>query len=297
MLEELAIQYVTQDEDSLQLMGFGLTVVGAMIAALVTRSNVEIARAPYLAYSALIFFAYCAVQIVWLQSVPAVAGGYLWMLATISLAASIAFGFFLYRIAMARSRDAYGHSRMAFLAFIPIANFWLLLTPSKSKMSINRTPTIPLLSRGLGVLTGFILLAAGIGVTVYIEQQSQMMEQQAQTEPPSQQAIVEHMLRSHGVEETLRRLAAESQTPIAIDELTTLSRIEATGTQLRRTYVVEIDDMTITEEFRVSSRNGICAWPAFQAILRAHGSIREVYVERSGREIGTVMVSRDECEW
>ena len=198
---------------------------------------------------------------------------------------------------MARSRDAYGHSRMAFLAFIPIANFWLLLTPSKSKMSINRTPTIPLLSRGLGVLTGFILLAAGIGVTAYLEQQSQMMEQRAQTEPPSQQAIVEHMLRSHGVEETLRRLAAESQTPIAIDELTTLSRIEATGTQLRRTYVVEIDDMTITEEFRVSSRNGICAWPAFQAILRAHGSIREVYVERSGREIGTVMVSRDECEW
>ena len=91
------------------------------------------------------------------------------MLMIISLVSLIAAGYFLCRIAMARSRDAYGHGRMAFLAFIPYANFWLLLTPSKKAISANRAPTIPLLSGGLGVLTGFVLLAAGIGVGVYID--------------------------------------------------------------------------------------------------------------------------------
>jgi hypothetical protein len=38
-----------------------------------------------------------------------------------------------------------------------------------------------------------------------------------------------------------------------------------------------------------------CAWPAFEPTLRAGGSIRKVYLERGGREIGAVMVTRQEC--
>lgn len=140
-----------------------------------------------------------------------------------------------------------------------------------------------------------MLFAASVGVTVYIEEQGRRMEQQAQTEPASQQTGIEFMIRSNGLEETLQLMSAESQTPITVDDVTTLARIEADGTQLRRTYIVDLEGMTMTEEFRVGSRNGICAWPAFEPILRAGGSIREVYVERSGREIGAIMVTRDEC--
>ena len=222
-------------------------------------------------------------------------GGYLWLLMALSLAASIAGGYFLYRIAMARSRDAYGHSRMAFLAFIPIANFWLLLTPSKNEMSVNRASTIPLLSGGLGILSGFVLLASTIGVIVYIEEQARLLEQQAQTAPVSQQAAIESMIRSHGLEEALHLMAAESQTPITVDVVTTLARIEVAGTQLRRTYVVDLEGWSMTEEFRRRSRDSICAWAPFEPILRAHGSIREVHVERSGRQIGSVIVTRGEC--
>ena len=295
MLEDIAIQFVNQSEDTLKQIGLGLTVVGAIIAAIVTRSKTEITRAPYFAHSALILFCVSAVQVVWLQSIPAITGGYLSVLALISLAASIAGGFFFCRLAMARSRDVYGHGRMAFLAFIPITNFWLLLKSSKHKMPANRVPTIPLLSGGLGVLTGFVLLAASVGVTVYIEEQGRRMEQQAQTEPALQQAGIEFLIRSNGLEETLRLMAAESQTPITVDEVTTLARIEADGTQLRRTYIVDLEGMTMTDNFRAGIRNGICAWPAFDPILRASGSIREVYVERSGREIGAVMVTDQDC--
>ncbi len=177
----------------------------------------------------------------------------------ISLTASIAGGYFFCRIAIARSHDAYGHGRMAFLAFIPIANFWLLLTPSKNVMSANRTPTIPLLSGGLGVVTGFVLLATAFGVTVYIEEQGRVMDSQTQIEPVSQQAVIDSMIRSNGLEETLRLVAAEAQTPITVDEVTTLARMEAAGTQLRRIYVVDLAGMRLTEEFAARSRNGICA--------------------------------------
>ena len=220
------------------------------------------------------------------------------MLMLISLVSIIATGYFLCRIAMARSRDAYGHGRMAFLAFIPFANFWLLLTPSKKAISANRAPAIPLLSGGLGVLTGFVLLAAGIGVgvyIVYIDVQSRMMETQTQNEPVSEHAWVDSMIRSNGLEDTLRLMAAETQTPITVDEVTTLAGIEADWTQLRRTYIVDLEGMVMTEEFRSRILNGICAYPAFEPILRANGSILEIYVERDGHEVGAVMVTREEC--
>ena len=111
----------------------------------------------------------------------------------------------------------------------------------------------------------------------------------------SEHAWVDSMIRSNGLEDTLRLMAAETQTPITVDEVTTLARIEADWTQLRRTYIVDLEGMVMTEEFRSRILNGICAYPAFEPILRANGSFREVYVERDGHEVGAVMVTREEC--
>lgn len=196
---------------------------------------------------------------------------------------------------MARSRDVHGHGRMAILAFIPIANFWLLFAPSKNEISPNRVPTIPLLTGGLGVLTGLVLFAAAIGVTVHIESQSRVMLQEVQTQPKAQQAGIESLIRSQGLEETLKQIAAAVETPTTIDSVTTLARIEAVGTQLRRTYIVDLDGMTITDDFRSSVRSTICAHDALISLLRAGATLREVYVEQGGRQIGSVMVTRHEC--
>ena len=295
MLEDLAIQYVSQDEGVLRLINYGLVIGGGVIAGIVTRSTVAIARAPYFAYTALILFAASAVEIVWLLSISAMTGGYLWVLMMVSVAATVAGGFFLCVIAMARSRDAHGHARMAFLAFIPLANFWLLFARPQNDNSASRPPTIRLLSGGLGVLTGFVLLGATAGVNGFIELQAQVLEQQVKEEPNAQQTGINQMIRSRGLEKTLLLMAAESPTPFTVDEVTTLMRIEAVGTQLTRRYVVDVDGWTVTDEFRARSRNTVCAWPPFEPILRAGGSIREVYVQKNGRESGEVMVTREEC--
>ncbi len=297
MLEDIALRYVDQSESNLRGIGYGLLILGAIIAGIVNKSKDELARAPYFAYSALIYLLVSAVQIVWLQSLPAIIGGYLWVLMVVSMAASVIGGFFACKIAMARSRDAYGHGRMAALAFIPLANLWLLVKPSKTALSANRAPTIPLLTGGLGVLSGFSMLVAAVVVTVFIEQEADRIAKSVPQEPASQQAGIDSMLRSHGLEGTLRLVAAaaDAQLPITVDDVTKLTRIEVDGTQLRRTYVVTFDMGTISDAFRARSTDGICAYDGFIPLLRAGATIREVYVRADGSPIGEVLVKRNEC--
>lgn len=295
MLEELAFRFINQSESSANATSYGLILVGATIAAFTVRSKSEIARAPYFFYSALIFFFVSAMQIVWIYSVHAIAGGYLWVLVLVSVATAIIAGFFLCSIAKARSRDASGHSRLAALAFIPLANLWLLLTPSKNAVSANRTPTIPILTGVFGVLAGFILLAGTIAVNGFLAVQQRTVAQQAKSDPAAQQASVEFFVRSNGIEKALVSMAEAFQAPLTVDEVTTLARIEADGTHLRRIFIVDRTGVTLTDDFRQKTRNMVCAHPPFLPLFRAGATVNEVYVERSGREIGSIAVTSQEC--
>ncbi len=123
MLEDIAIQYVSQTEDSLRLISYVITIAGAVAAATFHKSSAELRRAPYFAYSGLLFFIAAASQLVWFGSISAMTGGFLWVLTLMDVIVGLGVGYAIGIIAMARSRDAFGHARMAALAFIPIANF------------------------------------------------------------------------------------------------------------------------------------------------------------------------------
>jgi hypothetical protein len=102
-------------------------------------------------------------------------------------------------------------------------------------------------------------------------------------------------IKSQGIEETLRVIAAQAETPVAIDSVTTLAQIEADGAQLRRSYVVDSTSKFMSNEFRIKVTNGICAYGPFISLLREGATIREIYLEPHGALIGAVMVSRDIC--
>ncbi len=182
-MEELAFQYATLSESDRGLVLWVITVIGAIVAAFTTRSASELQRAGYFAFSGMLFLlmifvsvgtmtfafsgmffllmTFISVGTMTLLLVQAIVGGFSWVIAGLEILIILVFGFFFGRVAMARSRDAYGHSGMAVLAFVPLANLWLLFTPSKNKISANRVPTIPLLSGGLGVVSGLVMLIAG----------------------------------------------------------------------------------------------------------------------------------------
>lgn len=218
--------------------------------------------------------------------VPALVGGFFWVIVGLEALAFIVSGFFVARIAVARSRDAYGHGRMAALAFIPFANFWLLLTPAKNEVSANRAPTIPLLSGGLGVLSGFAFLAAGIALSAYSQ-----VEGMRRVEEASAAGVFNTVM----LDRTLATMAAEVQTPLEIDETTTLVRMEAKGPELHYVYEVDPPAEFLPTDMRMGLLQQNCAYEGLADVIDADAIIRHVYLRRDGSEIGVIEVTQQAC--
>lgn len=251
MFEDLALQYSELSENQMRSIEYGLVILGGILGGLTNRSVAEIRRAPYFAFSGLIFLCVAAVSYSGMAIiVPALAGSFFWVIVGLEALALIIGGFFVARIAAARSRDAYGHGRMAALAFIPFANFWLLLTPSENEASANRAPTISLLTGGLGVLSGFVLLAAGIALSAYSQVEGMRRVEEASAAGVFNKAILRR---------TLATIAAEVQTPMKVDETTTLLRIESQGPELRYVYEVEPPPEFLPVDMRIGVLQQNCA--------------------------------------
>lgn len=295
MLEDLALQYISLSEDNTRLLGFAFAILGGVLAGVAHRSTTELPRAPYFAYSGLLFCVVSAAQLIWLAAVPALTGGYVWVLMVIDLLARVVVGYGVGVIAMARSRDAYGHGRMAALAFIPIANFWLLLTPSKNQLSANRVQSIPLLRGGAGTIVGFVFLFLGVGIGAYIRAETERMAVAAQDDPAMQEAGIDMMIRASGLEATLKELALGVPTPSKVDEVTTIVQVIGDGTILRYVYDVASDVSTIPETLRSGVTSQNCSYVPFSSLFAAGATIEHVYRKTDGTEIGVIQIDNDAC--
>ena len=255
MLEDLALQYSELPEDQMRQLSYGLLILGGIIGGLTYRSVTEIRRAHYFALSGLIFLCVAVVTFGGMAFiVQAFVGGFFWVIVGAEMLASVVGGFFLARIAADRSRDAYGHGRMAALAFIPLANFWLLLTLSKNETSANRAPTIPLLAGGLGVLSGFVLLAAGIGLSSYAQVDGMRRVEEAAAAGVFNVAMLDR---------TLATMAAEVQMPMAVDETTTMISMQSDSSELRIVYTVDPPIDFLPADVRLGTTQKNCSLERF----------------------------------
>jgi len=287
MLEDLALQYSELPEDQVRALSYGLVILGGIIGGLTNRSVTEIRRAHYFTLSGLIFLCVSAVTFAGMAFiVQALVSGLFWVVVGLEMLASVVGGFFLSRIAIARSRDAYGHGRMAALAFIPIANFWLLLTPSKNEASANRAPTIPLLTGGLGVVSGFVLLAVGIGLSSYAQ-----VEGMRRVEVAAADGVFNEVM----LDRTLAAMAAEVQTPLVVDETTTLLRMETQGAELRYVYEVDPPADILPADMRIGLLQQNCTYDGMTGVIDAGAMIKHVYLRKDGSEIGVIQVTRQAC--
>jgi hypothetical protein len=93
----------------------------------------------------------------------------------------------------------------------------------------------------------------------------------------------------------LRNTAANTKVPLKLDEITTVSKIEAVGSELLLTAVVATNETSISDADRSRLINNICAYKSSAPLLRAGASIRVVYLQQSGHQIGAAMATRQEC--
>lgn len=99
------------------------------------------------------------------------------------------------------------------------------------------------------------------------------------------------------LEGRLRLVAARANaaTPTPLNDITTATKVEAVGTQILISASVNAPDATLTDANRSSITNQICANPSSPELLKAGASIRIKYVNGSGHDVGSVMVTRAEC--
>lgn len=294
MLEEVAIQYVNQTEASLRALSYGISIAGGIAAGIFHKSDSELRRAPYFAYASLLFLITAASQLVWFGAVQAISGGFLWVFMLVDVVIGLGFGYGYGVVAMARSRDAYGHAWKAFLAFIPFANLLLLFTPSRNEVSANRAPTISLLTGGVGVLTGFALLIAGLAISSFIKVEMERMVENSAKDPAIQSQSVDMMLQTQGLEATLRQIATEVPRQ-RVDETTTLLRVESDRTTIRYIYEVSVDVDILPASVRTGLVQQNCGYDFLRKLMGAGAIIEHVYRQSDDRSIGIVTVSRTIC--
>jgi hypothetical protein len=141
---------------------------------------------------------------------------------------------------------------------------------------------------GVAMLFGYMTISATV------KQEVARQEKIAAAQTPEE--WVEKSIRSKGIEATLREMAVD-QTPTKVDSATTMTRIEADGTQLRRTYVVTGTASALPDAMKSEIAAWICAHPPFVKLLRAGASVKEVYVRTDGSQIGAQLVTGVLCKF
>lgn len=155
MFEELAMEYIWQSPVMIKAINLGLLICGALIAGF-TFPGRRVCRAAFFAGTALAILAMQVAQMIWFDVYLALDNGYLISLVTAELLISALAGVLLGQLAIGRSVDAFGTRRWAFLAFIPIAAFWLFFTQPKNTPAGSSNARVTVL-----VVMGFAAFIAG----------------------------------------------------------------------------------------------------------------------------------------
>lgn len=146
-----------------------ITYPAALIFGFLKTVEVQMKRGTYFLNSAIILFICTLVQSVWLFNPQAIAYGFLFIIVAADILCWILAGIAYVYIAKARSNDAYGHSKFAILAFIPLGNLLLLFKGSKNK-NYNPNETQHLTSGWPAVIIAFIIYFISGGLFEILDQ-------------------------------------------------------------------------------------------------------------------------------
>jgi len=295
MLERIAFEYISLSSWGLFAAAFSFTIVGALIAGWTSRGVRGLRRAPYYAYSTLIFLLQAASQSIWLGSVQAITDGYLWILAFANITLTLIAGYFFGVVAIARARDGFGHGGYAVLGFIPIASLFLLFKRPIDEEATNQLPTIGLFRNEFGVLLGLAMAISGGVLAIALRVQAEQLVTQAQKDPVFQAISLNFTIHNQGLAETLVHMASTLRVPQRVNETMTLLKVETDPTTLRYIYTIEGVDLFMSEEARSSVVRLTCSKEVMLPVLEAGGAFEYAYYRTDGTAIGIISVTLEEC--
>lgn len=292
---EKALSFLILPDSRIWLVSLALMMLGGLGSAAV-RSTGTLGRAPY-------FLGNCLLVLVaagsWALLIPtpiAMVGERLAGMAALWALVQVALGVVLWRLAARRSRDAHGHARAAPLAFIPILNLWLLIVPplSLGEKAPDALVVRPANSQyqAVGVLVGLMLLGGSYLALVEIEEaiSRALLRDDA---PP--ELWIRLAINKEGIESVLKGLAdARNPEPLP-GEAFTLTKMRAEGLNLYETWTVNEASGRFSKGQKAQFKGYHCSVEDDVSLMKAGAILHHVYVAPSGRNLGTIKVSKDIC--
>lgn len=296
MLEDLANSYLFRSEGNVDILYYGAFFIGTLGTWIFYKSAAELRRAPYFAITSILVLASAARGIIWVGSPSLIFEGFLWAILAIEMCIGLVIGIIYGSLSAARSRDAFGHGKMSFLALIPLGNLWLMLARSKLERSDNRVISHPLFTGSTGVGTGFALIFATVLLNGYIRDETDRVLAELENDPAYQPILIDWMLRAQGVEGVLDQMAAESVS-VPIDPNTTLSDVVSDGTTLRFLYEISADVEEVPAGLGQNAVENGCGSIQLRPLFEAGAVFEHIYRTADGDQIGMETVDGVTCDF
>ena len=290
---EKALSFLILSDSRISLVGLALTLLGGLGAALV-RSTGKVGRASYFLGNCLLVLAAVGSRALLIPTPVALVGERLAAMAALWALAQVALGVVLWRLAARRSRDVHGHAWAAPLAFIPLANLWLLIAPSPGVKAPDGIVIRPACSQrqAASVLAGLALLGGSYWVEGEIEQATSraLLRDEA---PP--ELWIRLAINNDGIENVLKGLAGAKNPDPLPGEAFTLTQMRADGLHLYETWTVHEAGGRFSPRQQAQFKDYHCSIVDDVSLMKAGAILHHAYVAPSGRTLGTIRVSKDIC--
>ncbi|MEO4044418.1 hypothetical protein AAFN47_22690 [Hoeflea sp. CAU 1731] len=226
----------------------------------------------------------------------AMSGGFLWLLYFVQFISFFIYGFLLAVLAMARSRDIFGHGYGAILAFIPLAGFYLVFARGQDLFSERKIMAPRLFSGSMGVVIGLVSGVIGVTLINSLPERVQRINEDRFSTPDKLEQRLDIALLTYGLTRTLGLVAKGVDVPANFEDARILIRVEIKSDTLLYIYSVVSDDGASVEQWRRVLTQGNCNNGLLRQLFEAGATIEHVFLSRSdGYEDGRVTIDREIC--
>lgn len=293
-VEYLAFKYSTLSETF--SYSYLIIILAALVFGYIKKVDNRMQRGTYFLNSAIVVFFVSISQAIWIFSVEAATGGYLAVLVALDIAAWVTAGYWTMTIAKARSNDAFGHSRFAALGFIPIANLWLLFTPSKEQQPYA-LPNSSYLGGVTAVIIGLVIIGVSRGATVTVDRAIQdqiTLAAQSEKAMGLTEVYFNYYAMDEGLKAGLEYLASLETLGKHTNGETSMERIDVGDNNIVYRNRIIDDSVTATNSaWEENIRNYFCT--NYKFVLEAGGSIQfDMFTNRNGT-ITMITASKETC--
>lgn len=290
-MDRIFIHILLLPEWTLMFAGILCAILGGLIAAWRLTIRHSIGRLAFLWAKALFNVGVVALQLGG-HAVPFAADlGLLWILITVIFTGAAGLGGMLYYASAARSMNMRGDSKYAWMGFVPIVALVLLFTPAMADQQK------PMRGRMVRYVRNPILLVTALFAIIMGQALSKVLDETPAYDVVDSTTLVGLISGAMTVEEYF---ASESEgmrasLPMELDEVTTLTRVDAEGKSLEFVYVVSDHQPGVAMNSTSTLAEIVCPAESFGGPLSRGGQVIFTYRGPDETLIDRYVISVADC--